>query len=181
MSELSPDEGADDPVVGDEDKVRRPSAAFDDFEPGEIPVGPDGAPVLSPVGQGPALPAATPRNMICLRGPCLHYLETETFLASGNPKDTWDPEHGLKDPQTGLPVRMPRQVNRTCLVHPGTVVELTDENVYTCNRWDPIPPKELARLAKRRERHYQRHPDHLPPPDDVVDITRGGIFDDEED
>lgn len=145
----------------DDDKHRTPLDQYKDVELGGLPpLAPDGGFVAQgPIGQAPAVPAATPQSFICLRGPCRHYWQLETFMASGNPIDTWGPD-GLKDPETGKPLRIPRQINRSCLAHTGTETELTEDTVYNCNRWDPLSARELRKLDKRRRVYLKLYPDH---------------------
>jgi hypothetical protein len=154
-----PEATADDEDSG---KHKVPLDQYADVEVGPLPpIAPDGGFVGDPLGVPPAVPSATPDNFICLRGPCRHYWQIETFMASGNPKDTWG-EDGLKDPETGEPIRQPRQLSRSCLAHPGTETELTEDCVYDCNRWSPLTPRELKRDAKRRSKYLKLHPQHLP-------------------
>lgn len=135
-------------------KYRIPLGSLDDVDLG-------GLAMPGPVGMAPSVPAATPEHFMCLRGPCRHYWQLETFFASGNPKETWDAEDGLKN-EDGTPVRMPRQISRSCLAQPGMETELTDDNVYDCNRWDPMTPRELRQQAKRRSKYLKLHPEHRP-------------------
>ena len=142
----------------DEGKRKAPIDQYKDVELGGLPpIAPDGGFVPGPIGVPPAVPAATPENFVCLRGPCRHYWEIETFMASGNPIETWGPD-GLKDPD-GNPLRIPRQINRSCLAHPGTETELTEDTVYNCNRWDPLSARELRKLEKRRRVYLKLYPD----------------------
>lgn len=154
---MEDDPEADDPVP---EKRRAPLDRYKDFEPSSVTISPDGGIAAGFVGEAPAVPNATPDNMICLRGPCRHYFELETFIASGNTKSTWDPETGLKDPLTGEPVRMPRQTTRSCTAELGIETDLTDDCVYACNRWSPLTPRELKAEAKRREKYLKIHPEH---------------------
>jgi hypothetical protein len=153
-AELEPGE------LSDDGKRRIPLESFDDVELGPLQIGPDGG-IAGPIGVPPAVEAATPEHFICLRGPCRHYWAFETFMASGNPKETWDPETGLKD-LDGNPIRPPRQVSRSCTAQPGIEIELTDDCVYECNRWSPISPRELKRENRRREKYYRQNPSHRP-------------------
>ena len=126
-------------------------------------IGPAATPIgIGAVGSAAAVPAARPETFVCLRGPCRFYWELETFMASGNPQTTWDPEIGLKD-EHGKPIRMPRQVNRTCLVHPGTETELTEDVVYNCSRWDPMSPREVRAREKRIAKYFRNYPHHRDP------------------
>ena len=132
----------------------------DQYKDVELPppaMGPNMTPMMGPVGSSPAVPAATPDHFVCLRGPCRHYWQLETFMASGNPAMTWDPEVGLKD-EDGKPIRVPRQINRSCLVHPGTETELTEDSVYSCSRWDPLSPREVRARQKRIDKYLRNYP-----------------------
>jgi hypothetical protein len=140
-----------------DDKTKSPIDQYKDVELGGLPpIAPDGGFAPGPVGIPPSVDAATPDNFICLRGPCRHYWQMETFMASGNPKETWGPD-GLKD-ERGAPLRVPRQLNRSCLAHPGTETELTEDCVYECNRWDPMTPREVRKLDKRRRVYLKLNP-----------------------
>lgn len=141
------------------EKVRAPIDQYKDVELGPLPpIAPDGGFMPGGVGQPPPVPKATPENFVCLRGPCRHYWELETWMAAGNPAATFGPD-GLKD-ASGAPLRPPRQINRTCLVHPGTETELTEDCVLACSRWDPLSPRELAKRLKARDRYFREHPEH---------------------
>jgi hypothetical protein len=153
-------EDDDDPDELDTDKRgRTPLEQWEKVPASPMPpIAPDGG--IAPgygVGLAPAVPAATPANFVCLRGPCRHYWEVHTFMASGNPSATWG-EDGLKD-EAGQPIRQPRQINRSCLSAPGSEMELTDDTVYFCNRWDPMTPRELRRREKPQQRHLKMHPE----------------------
>lgn len=142
-----------------DDKRKTPSARFADVELGPIPMGPGATPLLPPVGVAAGPPPATPATFMCLRGPCRHYWELKTFFDSGNPDSTWDPEIGIKDAE-GKPIAKPRQVTRTCLAHPGTETEITDDTVFDCNRWSPLSPREAKKLDKARRAYFKRYPEH---------------------
>lgn len=144
----------------DSGKHKAPLDGFADVALGGLPaIAPDGgfAPQLPDLS--PSVPAATPDTFMCMRGPCRYYWQLETFFASGNPKDTWDAEDGLKD-EDGAPVRMPNQITRTCLAHPGTETDLTDDCVFSCTKWDPLTPREVKRREKRRSKYLKLHPEH---------------------
>jgi hypothetical protein len=137
-----------------------PSEQYKDIAPAPMPpIAPDGG--IEPgygIGLAPAVPAATPATFVCLRGPCRHYWEVHTFMASGNPAETWG-EDGLKDGE-GRPIRQPRQINRSCLSAAGNEMELTEDTVYFCNRWDPLTPRELRRREKPQQRYLKLHPEY---------------------
>ncbi len=135
----------------DDEHTRTPLDAYADFEPQPIAVAPDGGPAIEAMGPPAAVPPATPELFVCLRGPCRHYWEIETHLASGNPADTWGPD-GLKD-EDGNAIRAPRQITRACTYQAGIDTQFTDDIVYACNRWDPIIPIARVLTALRRRAH----------------------------
>lgn len=145
---------------GNDDKRKDPSDTYADWEPSPLVADPGGG-IANPgtVGELSDVPAAVPANFICLRGPCRHYWEMVTYLGTGNPESTWR-ELGLREP---------RQLNRSCLVHPGTETELTEECVYDCSLWDPLSPREVRKREKRRAAHYRRFPGHRPAEDVAID------------
>lgn len=137
-------------------KHRAPATdTYADWEPSPLVAAPDGGIAPDAVGELSSVPEASPANFICLRGPCRHYWQIETYLGAGNPADTWKE----------LGIREPRQISRSCLVHPGTETEVTEDCVYDCNRWDPLSPREVRKREKRRLAHYQRFPGHRPAED----------------
>jgi hypothetical protein len=149
----------------EDDKHKSPIDQYKDVELGGLPaIAPDGGFMPGPLGVPPSVPAATPADFVCLRGPCRHYWQLETFMASGNPSDTWG-EGGLVDVETGKPLRIPRQINRSCLAHPGTETELTEDCVYSCNKWDPLTPRELKARGKRQTKYFKLHPEQRPKED----------------
>lgn len=140
-----------------DDKTRVPAEAFKDFEASPLPLGPDGRPDGSAgIGAPTPIPPATVDNFVCLRGPCRYYWELVTHVETGNPAETWE----------ALGLEPPRQINRVCLVNPGHETELTDDNVYACNRWDPEDGDQWRERERRRELWYSAHPEHRPTEDD---------------
>lgn len=150
-----------DETEPDDPKRRSPGDVYAGFEPGPLAIAPDGGIAPGPIGTSAPVPAATPETFICLRGPCRHYWVMETFFESGNPKETWDSEVGLKDAD-GKPVRQPHQITRSCLAHPGTIEELTEDAVFECNKFDPLSPRELKKRQKRIDGYFKRYPQHRP-------------------
>lgn len=148
------------------EKRKAPGDHYQDIEQPPLAIAPDGGIAPDMVGPPTPVPAATPQNFVCLRGPCRHYWELTTWMGSGNPAETW----------AELGVREPRQISRSCLAHPGTETELTEDCAFECNRWDPLSPREVRKREKRRARHYRRHPDHRP----VEDLPTIAGIDDEE-
>lgn len=174
MADSSDQPQADeDPPEPDEleERTRAPLDTYANVPSSPLPeMAPDGGPIAQPIGNPPAVPAATASLFVCLRGPCRHYWELETHIVSGNPASTWDPVDGLKD-QAGQPIRQPRQISRTCLVHPGFETELTEDVVYACSRWDPEQPlpwyvRWLGGNTRERRRrvHLKLHPQYAPAP-----------------
>lgn len=140
-----------------DEKHKTPIDQYSKIEASPLPpMAPDGG-FADGVGQPPPIPAFA--VSVCVRGPCRHYWELETHMASGNPAETWDPVVGLKD-VAGNPIRMPRQINRSCLAHPGTETEITEDCVYACNRWSPLTPKELKIRRRGEQEYYDNHPEH---------------------
>jgi hypothetical protein len=86
------------------------------------PQAPDGTFIPSPVQPEP-IPEATPETMVCLRGPCEHYVEIRSRFQHGNAVGTLEHE--------------PVQINRFCKAIHGTDIDLTDELVHECNQWVP--------------------------------------------
>lgn len=128
-----------------DEKRRALNSQFDDFAPGALP-SLDSVPGF--VGRPqPPLPA-TEEHFVCLRGPCEHYWQYETEMDLGNPAGTFGPG-GLSDAE-GNPLPLPLQINRICLRHPGTHLELTDGTVQGCNQWNPITPRMVKERTKRR-------------------------------
>lgn len=153
-------------------KHKAPIEQYEGIEPAPLPpIAPDGGLMPGPIGSPPSVPAATPKTFVCLRGPCRHYWELVTFMAAGNPSGTFG-EDGLRDPDTGKPIALPRQINRTCLAHPGTETELTEDMVYDCNLWDPIVPGERLARDKNRRRYLKAHPEHRPTTEENTRGTR---------
>jgi hypothetical protein len=142
----------------DDAKHKSPLDQYRHIEPGPLAIGPDGGIIPGLMRPPPAAPMATAATFVCLRGPCRHYWELTTHVESGNPAGTFGPD-GLKDPATGRPLAAPRQINRACLVHPGTETELTDDSVYACNMWEPMSPRDLRIRLKARERFYKQNPE----------------------
>jgi hypothetical protein len=129
----------DDP----DDKVKSLETRYADFEPAPAPAG---GPSLG-YAMEPAEVAPPMVESICARGPCRHFWSMTSSAPAGNPSGTFE----------ALGLREPRQHNYVCLAHPGTETDLGDDQVFDCNRWDPIPASSLARLARRR-RAYERAP-----------------------
>lgn len=126
------------PQADDEPKIKSLETRYADFEPAPAPAG---GPSLG-YGLEPAEVAPPMEESICARGPCRHYWRMVSSAPMGNPAGTFE--------ALGLPE--PRQHNHVCLAHPGTETDLGDDQVFDCNRWDPIPARALARRARRRRR-----------------------------
>lgn len=155
------DQGHEDHEDQAPSRVKAPLESFRKLEVSPLPpLAPDGGFAPGPIGLPPPLPPATPEHFVCLRGPCRHYWELVTEMPAGNPAETFGPD-GLTD-QDGQPVQIPRQITRTCTAHVGTETDLTDDNVYACNRWDPLEPGELKKIRKRQAAYFHDHPEHDP-------------------
>lgn len=61
------------------------------------PIAPDGGIAAGAIGPPAPLPPADPATFQCLRGPCRHYWEARVHLDIGNPAQTFDPVHGLRE------------------------------------------------------------------------------------
>lgn len=147
--EQPPEELEDD----DEQEPRRPGDSFAHIEASPLPpMTSDGAPMAAGVGMPEPVPAATPENMVCLRGPCRHYWEVVVPFEAGNPQGTWAE---LRD-DSGEPLEAPREILRTCLASPSREFDLSDACVLSCSKWDPISAAEVAALEFRRTNYYQQ-------------------------
>lgn len=82
------------------------------------------------------IPEATPASMICLRGPCVHYLEIKSKFQAGNTKGT------LK--------KAPVATNRFCMKILGTDIDMTDELPVDCNYWQPREDEPVISAARVR-------------------------------
>lgn len=115
-------------------------ALLDDDELVPAAIGPGG--VFAPnLLQSEPLPEATEDTLVCLRGPCRHYLEIHQRVDSGNTVDT-----------PGMPEKGFVQINRYC-TYPATDIDLMDTCIYHCNTWDPQDsndPEYIAREMRRK-------------------------------
>ena len=120
---------------------------YSEFQPQTIPRAPDGGPAP---GFGmvdlPDIPEFTPENCVCLRGPCRHLWLFVTTAGEGNPKGTWE----------SLGLKQPRQRRAICLLSPSEEMDLADDCVFECGRWDPLTDGELAEINARRELYQIR-------------------------
>lgn len=114
----------------------------EDFDPGPVP-GPGFMPTVGPMPE--PIPPATPETMVCLRGPCKHYMELTSMFQHGNTKGTL--EH------------VPKQTNRFCRAIDGTDIDLTDELVFDCSEWEPLLKAEKLVRATRRAQYEQEKSD----------------------
>lgn len=126
-----------------EDKKSLIGERMSSEEPGGmLPVAPDGGILQSkPVEQLRPIPAATPENFVCLRGPCVRYLEIVS----------------LSDVNAPTLGRDPIQLNRYCRAIPGIEIDLTEDAVSACSDWDPIAPKLLEALQARRDAYMNNN------------------------
>ena len=115
----------------------------DDFDPAPIPHGPGFLPTMGVVPE--PIPPATPDTMVCLKGPCRHYMELQSMFQHGNSRGTLDD--------------IPKQTNRFCRAIEGTDIDLTDELVFKCSEWDPLLRAEtLIRDNRRSEWAAEQEP-----------------------
>jgi len=126
-----------------------PASGYEDVElPGPPPIGTDGG--IAPshgVAGPPPLPAATPENFICMRGPCKHHVHLQTVADYGNPSGTF------------APGEEPRQHTYLCVAFPGIEIDFTEDCCFACNRWEPMLPIERNRIKSRRARFRKDHPE----------------------
>ena len=101
------------------------------------PISPDGGFAPQPIAGEPApIPEATVENMICMAGPCEHYIEMESWFPSGNVE--------------GSPGYDARESVRYCDRLRSAHISLTDELVFKCSAWRPICTEEKAQREKDR-------------------------------
>lgn len=112
------------------------------------PVGMDGTFARMP--RPDPIPEASPRTMICLRGPCQHYVEIITRAQTMNARGT-------------LP-KAPRSTNRFCTVIPSGETDLTDELVEECSHWTPRDELAVKSLEALRATWREAHAAELAPP-----------------
>lgn len=125
-----------------EDLIITPMDTLFDTDFGPLPIGPEGSFVPNTaVYESEPIPEANEENMVCLRGPCRHYLEMRPHFAAGNARDSLDHAHVL--------------VKRTCMVITGYEVDMTDEVMKDCSGWDPLMPEDVFERNQRRERYTQ--------------------------
>jgi hypothetical protein len=121
-----------------------------EFAPAPLAIAPDGgiAPGIAAAG-GATLPRATPQEWVCLRGPCQNFLTLQGSFDSQNTKASGE---GFK-----------RRYYYCTAIH-GSYIELEDEVIYDCNRWDPEDPSEPDVYARdlRRQAFFARHPELAP-------------------
>lgn len=124
-----------------QDENRKVLDPFKEVEPIPVPPpAPDGGPNMARyLGEVEPIPAATPENFICLRGPCKNYVEIHSFAEVES--------RGLS--------HTPKQINRLCRVIPGTEIDLTDDCVFHCSEWTPLLPGEMVERNRRRALYQQ--------------------------
>lgn len=133
-------------VHEDPDKRAVPSERLADEEPGPLPpMAPDGGIMPMPLDLPPPLPKAVPEEFVCLRGPCRHYVELTSLAEVEVKVEGWQPV----------------QKNRYCRVLQGAYLDLTEDSVFECNRWDPPrtrDPYEEDREQRQKE-YLAAHPE----------------------
>lgn len=122
------------------------------------PIGPDGAPVLSP--QRPML---APRPRICEAGPCVHYHRLEVEVEAQDPMSMKVPirlpvlPSGAAAVPDGTlyqpPPSIHTQLIHTCYPSSGIEIDLGPAPVYNCNRWMPmtVADRTSERMLHRAE------------------------------
>ena len=107
-----------------------------DEEPSPLPIGPDGAPTLAQPVLLDKIPEATVDTLICLRGPCKHYVQLTT----------------MADVVQGIADHTLKQIERFCAVIQGDAIDLTDQCVFDCSHWHPEDERLIAArdLARKR-------------------------------
>jgi len=91
------------------------------------------------------LPERTPENFVCVRGPCRHYWHLVTDAHVGNVIGTFE----------DLGREVPKLHHHVCLLSQQET-EFEEDIAYECSRWDPLEPKELLQIQKRRDRYHKR-------------------------
>jgi hypothetical protein len=139
-----------------EKNSRNEDESEDTYSPPAMPVGADGgidgALATAMIGQPALVPARSPANFVCLRGPCRHYWHLVTMAQEGNPEETW----------AHLGIKAPRKHHHTCLVNPGFETDFGDDNAYECSKWDPMQQPDLVQLQTNRQNYFAQHPEHAP-------------------
>ena len=127
------------PSHNDEEKIVSPKDRYADEEVSPLPpLAKDGGVMpIMPLSAPKPLPVASPQNFICLRGPCAHYVELNSIA-----------EVELKADY------QPVQINRYCRVVPGVLLDITEDCVFTCNRWDPEDPKDRKHGVESRQKRF---------------------------
>ncbi len=128
MSKIIDDDDDDELLVHQLDAF---AATADELPPAMV--GPAGFMNLL---QPEPLPEITEETLVCLRGPCRHYVEIKKRFDAGNTKGSLD--------------HVPMQWLRFCKAIPGYTLELTDENIYDCNQWAPQDQEALVQLSACR-------------------------------
>ncbi len=136
---------------------------IDGFTPSPLPpIAPDGGLVLSPAAPLPVVRTVS----LCERGPCRHYWRAVSSIESAEPLD------GSLGPEA-------RQELHTCLPAPGIEMELNGVDIYSCSRWDPEEPAEVAAREARRQAFWATHDAEVAAlvatvPDETPDPTEAG-------
>lgn len=85
------------------------------------------------------IPDASPDSMVCLRGPCEHYVQITQRLKHGNTEGTF------------APGEEPALTTRFCGYFAADPIDLTDEVVWDCSEWCPRDPADVAERKRIRD------------------------------
>lgn len=103
-----------------------------DEEIGPLPISVSGPTSAAFVDNSP-LKEQTPENFICMKGPCIHYVEIVT-------KGSYADVPGSEET---------KEMNQFCRCIPGDSIELTDMFVLRCNQYMPISEAKLRKRVKK--------------------------------
>lgn len=123
------------------------------------PIGPEGAPVLSP-----QRPMRLPRPRLCEAGPCVHYHRLEVEVEAQDPMPMKVPVRlpvlpaGATVVADGTlyqpPPAVHTQLIHTCYPSSGIEIDLGPAPIYNCNRWTPMTAAERSSEAALRRTEW---------------------------
>jgi hypothetical protein len=124
----------------DEDKLVRPMDFIAETPFTPVAPLPEGKVPHLALAPSEPTPPADPEHFVCLRGPCRHYTEIVS----------------LSDAESKIPGFVTTQINRYCGVVRGVIIDLTEDNVFSCSRWDP--EEADGGISQRRASYFKEHP-----------------------